>query len=214
MPDDASRSISYTGPSMNPTLKTPDILQVVAYQGKKIHRGDVIVFRPPGSNHMVVHRVISVDAEGVRTRGDHNSNLDPWVLSPDRIVGRVVRAQWGNRRRLIQGGLRGRLSSIRVKTIHIIDSKMSSLLYPIYHRLAQTGLLRRWLLFRMRTRVLCFERSTGTELQLLLGRRVIGRLPPGRNEWVIWRPFRLFVDETSLPRGEPDHSGSSEPRRL
>jgi len=65
---------------MNPTLKAPDLLQVVPYQGKEIHRGDVIVFRPPGSKGMVVHRVISVDAQGVRTRGDKNSELDLWIL--------------------------------------------------------------------------------------------------------------------------------------
>jgi len=208
MPDDARKSISYLGPSMNPTLKAPDLLQVVPYQGKEIHRGDVIVFRPPGSKGMVVHRVISVDAQGVRTRGDHNTDLDPWVLSPDRIVGRVVGAQWGNWRRSISGGLRGRSYAFGVRIIRMIDSKISPLLHPIYHRLAQTGILRRWLPFGVDTRILCFNRSTGTELQLLLGRRVIGRLLPGRNEWVIRRPFRLLVNEASLPRGEPDHSGS------
>jgi len=157
---------------------------------------------------MVVHRVISVDTQGVRTRGDKNSELDPWILSADRIVGRVVWAQWGKKQRSICGGLRGQLALFRARTIRMIDSKISSLLYPIYHRLAQTGVLRRCSPFKIHMRVLCFDRSTGTELQLLLGQRVIGRLLPGSNQWVIRRPFRLLVNETSLPRGEPDHSGS------
>ena len=200
MHGDASKSIVYVGPSMNPILKAPDRLQVVPYQGKRIRPGDVIVFRPPGSKDMAVHRVISVNAQGVRTRGDKNSDIDSWILSSDCIVGRVVSAQWGNRRRSIYGGLRGRLYSLAVRAICMIDSKISSLLHPIYHRLAQTGALRPWLPARIQTRVLSFDRSTGTELQLLMGRRVIGRLLPGRNEWMIQRPFRLFINEASLPR--------------
>jgi hypothetical protein len=32
-----------------------------------------------------------------------------------------------------------------------------------------------------------------------MGRRVIGRWLPGMSRWHIRRPFRLFVDEASLP---------------
>ena len=200
MPNDSPKSVVYIGPSMNPTLKAPDTLQVVPYQGEKIRPGDVIIFSPPRSDNMVVHRVSSVNAQGIRTRGDKNSGTDPWILSPHRIVGRVVWAQWGNRRRSIYGGLRGRSYSLGIRVTRMIDSKISSLLHPIYHRLAQTGALRPWLPARIQTRVLSFDRSTGTELQLLMGRRVIGRLLPGRNEWMIQRPFRLFINEASLPR--------------
>ena len=122
MHGDASKLVVYIGPSMNPTLKTPDRLQVVPYQGEKIQRGDVIVFRPPGTHNMVVHRVSSVNAQGIRTRGDKNSDIDPGILSPDRIVGRVVSAQWGNRWRPIHGGLRGGLYSLVVRVICVIDS--------------------------------------------------------------------------------------------
>ncbi len=200
MPSDSPKSVVYIGSSMNPTLRAPDRLRLVPCQGKRIRPGDVIVFRPHGSDNMVVHRVISVNAQGIRTRGDGNSGSDRWFLSPDRIVGRVVWAQWGSGWRPIYGGFRGGLYSLAVTAIRMIDSKISSLLHPIYRRLARTGVLRRWLPARMQTRVLSFDRSTGTEFQLLVGRRVIGRLLPGRNQWVIRRPFRLFINEASLPR--------------
>jgi hypothetical protein len=32
-----------------------------------------------------------------------------------------------------------------------------------------------------------------------MGRRVVGRWLPGMTRWYIRRPFRLFVDEESLP---------------
>lgn len=204
----------YRGPSMNPTLRAIDILQVLPYRRERIQPGDVIAFLPPRSEDMVVHRVISASAQGIRTRGDHNIDIDPWVLSPDRIVGRVVSAQRANRWRSIYGGLRGQLYSLGIRPIRMMDLKVSSLLRPIYHRLARAGVLRRWLPARMQTRILSFNRSAGRELQLLMGRRVIGRLLPGRDQWVIQRPFRLFAKETSLLGKNCDDSPSSESMAL
>jgi hypothetical protein len=36
-------------------------------------------------------------------------------------------------------------------------------------------------------------------MQLVLGRRIIGRRPAGAGLWIIRRPFRIFVDEQALP---------------
>jgi hypothetical protein len=36
-------------------------------------------------------------------------------------------------------------------------------------------------------------------MQLVLGRRIIGRRPAGTDAWTIRRPFRIFVDEQVLP---------------
>ncbi|GBD96010.1 peptidase S24-like protein [bacterium BMS3Abin06] len=199
MSGDTCKTIVCVGSSMNPALKASDILHVLPCNGKKIQCGDVIVFPSPESNRMVVHRVISVDATGIRTQGDRSRYIDPWILRPESIVGRVIRAQRGNRQRLIYGGVRGRLYSSGIRAIRMIDLKISSLLHPLYHRLAQTHVLRRWLPAWMQTRVLCFDRPAGTEFHLIMGRRVIGRLMPGRSQWAIQRPFRLFVNEASLP---------------
>ena len=192
--------MNYIGPSMNPTLKSGDGINVIPYGKRKIRIGDVIVFPIPKGYHNVVHRVISIDSQGIRTRGDNNSNIDSWTLSHDGIIGHVFRVQRGNRWRSIHGGLRGLLYSLGIRANRMIDIKISSLLHPAYHWLARTGALRPWLSARMQIRVLYFNRSTGTELQLIMGRRVIGRLLPDRSQWVIRRPFRLFVDEAALPK--------------
>ena len=195
-----ARDMNYMGPSMNPTLKSGDGINVIPYGKKKIRIGDVIVFPSPKGYHNVVHRVVSVDSQGIRTRGDNNSNIDPWTLSHDGIIGHVFRAQQGNRRISIHGGLKGLLYSLGIRATRMIDSNISSLLHPAYHWLSRTGALRPWLSARLQTRVLSFNRPNGTELQLLIGRRVIGRLLPGSSQWVIRRPFRLFVDEAALPK--------------
>ena len=90
--------MNYIGSSMNPTLKPGVRLDVSAYHGQRIRKGDVIVFIPPRGNSKIVHRVTSVHSDGIRTRGDNCNYEDNWVLRRENILGRVVAAQWNNRR--------------------------------------------------------------------------------------------------------------------
>ena len=185
---------------MNPTLKPLDILQVIPYQGQEIQPGDVIVFLPPEGERTVIHRVVGVDWHGIRTRGDNCSSFDPWFLTSDNIIGRVSYVRRGNRRFRMYGGATGRLFALVVRVIRIIDSGMCTPLRPLYHWLVRTGAFRRWLPTRVKIRVFSFDRSGGTELRLFMGQRMVGRLSPGSNHWIIRRPFRLFVNEACLPR--------------
>lgn len=192
-------NVNYTGPSMNPTLRAGDGLCVIPYGDKKIRIGDVVVFRHPEGQDNIVHRVVSVNSRGVRTRGDNNTDIDPWVLRPEDIIGRVVSAQRTHRNVSIHGGAWGRALALVLWTKKHANSTVSRILHPAYHLLARSGLFRKCLPFHRKTRVFSFTRPEGKELQLLLGNRVIGRRLPGRDQWQIARPFRLLLDETSLP---------------
>ena len=194
------KSMNYIGSSMNPTLKPGDRLDTVPYDRQEIRRGDVIVFISPADESKVVHRVVSVDSNGIRTRGDNCNRIDPWVLSPDQIVGRVISVHRRNRRRRIFGGFWGSVFAGTARALYAIDSHTSILLRPFYDRLARSGILRRLVPVSIEPRVISFNHSGGSELQLLMGRWVIGRRLPGMARWHIRRPFRLFVDEDSLPR--------------
>jgi len=197
-----ARTVNYIGPSMNPILKSGDRLRIIPYSGKEVGRGDVIVFLPSGGDSKIIHRVVSVSSRGIRTRGDNSSNVDPWILRHDQILGRIVAAQRGNKRRRIFGGTVGRLLAVTVRAIHGVDSCVSFLLRPAYRKFARAGIFIRLLPAQMRPRVISLNRAADKELQLLMGRRVIGRWLPGKTGWHIRRPFRLFVDEASLP-GNP-----------
>ena len=194
------KSMNYIGSSMNPTLMPGVRLDVSAYHGQKIRKGDVIVFVPPGGDSKIVHRVTSVNSDGIRTRGDNRKHEDDWVLRRENILGRVVATQRNNRRRRILGGPLGRLFALTVRVIRAIDSPLSYLLRPAYSELAKVSIFTRLLPVQMRPRVVSFEQAAGQELQLLMGRRVVGRWLPGMTRWYIRRPFRLFVDEESLPQ--------------
>lgn len=199
MSENHTKPIIYTGPSMNPILKTGDLLGVVSYNGRKVRRGDVIVFLPQGSDHNITHRVISVDSNDIRTRGDNNSDVDSWISHYDNIIGRVVYAQRRNRFLRIYGGLAGRLSAVVFRFFHTTKLYILSLLKPIYHYLVQSGIMIKYTPAWAKTRIISFNRPDGTELQLLMGQRVIGRRLPGMMQWHIKPLYRLFVDIASLP---------------
>jgi len=192
---------------MNPILKSGDRLQIASYGLEEIRVGDVVVFISPEDNSKVVHRVASLNSNGIKTRGDNCDQPDDWVLSPNCILGRVVFAQRGKRRFKVFGGLLGRLSALAARAISAIDFRASPLLRPTYHRLAKKSIFRGRLPDLMKIRVVSFNRHAGTELQLLMGRHVVGRWLPGMTRWHIRRPFRLFVDEAALPENKTEVSG-------
>jgi signal peptidase I len=195
----SSLKLTYMGPSMNPTLKVGDILKVVPYQSSKIRIGDIVVFCPAGEKQQVVHRVVSIVFRGgVKTRGDNNLNIDPDVLTADGIIGRVVSLERGKKVISVCGGNWGYLNAALLWAAKRINLVISKALHPAYHRLARAGIFRNILSPWVKPSILCFKRPAGTEMQLVIGRWVIGRRPAGQNRWRIRRPFRLLVDEALL----------------
>ena len=88
--------------SMQPTLNVGDYLIVHGVDDdSEINAdkefGDIIVFRKPTDpDEFIVHRVIEKtwnEEEGryyFKTKGDNNSSSDPWSITKDDIIGKVV----------------------------------------------------------------------------------------------------------------------------
>lgn len=181
---------------MNPVLKSLDVLHVAECDIRKIRCGDVIAFIPPGAMQKIAHRAVSVKREVITARGDNNLYVDPWPLTSENILGRVIYTKRGTRLLPVQGGLKGQLIAITVKSLRFIDRWISAFLSPCYHYLARTGAFHRLFSNLFRVRILSLNRQTGTESQLLIGHRVIGRRLPGSPQWNIRRPFRIFLNKT------------------
>jgi hypothetical protein len=194
---------AHRGSSMNPTLHESDLLEIVPYGGRVAQVGDVIAVAPPGGDYLVVHRVVRVTAEGVCTRGDNNADEDGWCLGPERVIGQVVAAWRGRRRRQIFGGRAGRLWGYALRGPRILGRAALALLHPVYHALARMGIVRALMPASLRPRVVIFGTGERARLRLLLGRRIVGEYVSRWRRWHFRRPFRLLVDEAVLPKALP-----------
>jgi hypothetical protein len=189
---------AYVGPSMNPTLRAPEMMEIVPYDNRSLRVGDVVFFLPTQVDRPVVHRVARVTPEGISTLGDNNTQEDAFLLQPKDIKGRVVAVWRGPKRREIVGGVQGRLTSRWFRLRRVLDRGVSHLLHPFYHALSRRGSIA-WLLpAPLRPRVVVFQTQGQDRFQLLLGQHIIGRYHEQKRQWQIQRPFRLFVDEQAL----------------
>jgi hypothetical protein len=174
---------------MNPLLKNVDRLFYIPYSKEQLRKGDVIIFNPANTSKMVVHRIISARDSIIRTKGDNNNYSDVESLYPSQIIGRVIYARRGPRKINIYGGMAG-----RIQCMMNISLEFRKMLFrpirPIYNFMAKSGAVR---FLRIRPPVLVFSRPSGIEIQLLVGKRVVGRKPPLGN-WQIKPPFGLFLD--------------------
>jgi len=197
--DDRLRAL-YTGASMSPTLVEPELLQVRPYRGERVRPGDIVCFRSPDGGRTVVHRVVAVEAQGIRTRGDNNERDDEWVSPAADIIGRVTAAQRGTRRRNVPGGWRG-LAALRCARLgHGIRRRTGTVPHKLYDLAAGLGPFDRLLPRALRPRVVRFDARCRVLLKLMMGRQAVGQYDDQRAVWHIRRPFRLFVDERALRR--------------
>ena len=187
------------GESMRPLFRPGDRIRFFPCRAEDVRQGDVIIFTPPGQKERVVHRVVSTGPDGIRTQGDANPYRDAWGLRQEDIVGRAVSVERRGRVIPVAGGIAGRLLAAFIRALRKSDHLASHVLNPCYRGLARSGLFRAFLPPALRPRVITFERDGAREMQLVLGRRIIGRRPAGAGVWIIRRPFRLFVDEQALP---------------
>ena len=209
---------SYVGPSMNPTLREPEIMEIMPYGSTPMRVGDVVIFLPAEADRLVVHRITRVTPAGISTLGDNNTQQDTLLLQPKYIKGQVVAAWRGQKRRKIAGGFLGSLTSRWLRWRRTLNHDLSLLLHPLYQALSHRGLIAWVLPASFRPRVVVFHAQDRDQFQLLLGQRVIGRYDDQRQQWQIQRPFRLLVDERVLPRqqikDQINRQDSAEQQRL
>ena len=192
------RRLVYTGASMNPTLVEPELLHVEPYGERQVRPGDVVCFRSAGDDLTVVHRVVTVGPDGIRTMGDSNPAADVRVLRAAEIIGRVTTAQRGTRRRTVRGGWQGLAAFRLARLFRGMRRRAGSVPQKLYNLAADAGPLDRLLPRSLRPRVVRFEARQRVFLKLLMGRFAVGQYDDRRERWRLSRPLRLFVDEQAL----------------
>lgn len=76
--------------SMEPELKVNALIVIKKVTYEEIEVGDIISFKPNGSNINVCHRVIEQTDQGYITKGDNNNNPDLELVTKDNFSGKLV----------------------------------------------------------------------------------------------------------------------------
>jgi signal peptidase I len=191
--------VAYVGPSMNPTLKEPDLLEVIPYRDRTVRVGDVIFFMHPERDSFVVHRVTRATPQGIFTRGDNNAQHDAWCLQEKDIRGQVVAAWRGSQRRVIAGGGIGQVRLLGLTTYGRFFYQLGAyLMHWVESFLVKPGQLA-WLFpARLQPRVIFFQANNAPIAYLLWKKQIIGRFDPKQNRWIIRFPFRWLTPKKIL----------------
>lgn len=200
----------YYGKSMTPLFSGGDILHILPCECSDLKAGDVIVFSTPSNQTFIAHRIFSIGKEGIKTKGDNSKSPDIWVLNSNNIIGKVSHIQKDNKLRKVYGGLAGRTYYVFNKLFMAVKNISFLALRPVYNGISEKGLCsffslnkssidRRGFRGLLTARLLVVKKNNEKELQLLIGRYLIGRLRNDRNKWEIKRPFRVFINEKTLP---------------
>lgn len=192
------KSYVHVGNSMYPAMRALDEVYVTP-DWSEIITGDIIVFQHDPTDKMIAHRVISVCTDGIRTMGDNNPKPDDLTLRPEMIIGKVTSIRRGKRMISVRGGRQGKLWMTVYRTIKKAMAIAEMILVMPYHLLARSGIFRIWLPANLKYKVIRIEKNENVSLLLSMGGRTIGRYNDRIGTWLIKPPYKLFVDETSLP---------------
>ena len=190
---------AYAGPSMNPTLVEPELIEIAPYGDRPVRVGDMVFFTRPGAQTLIVHRVVRLTAAGIRTRGDHNARDDAELLQAADIHGQVVAAWRGQQRRVIVGGRAGWLWAQRLRVRRLAYDLITRSLRRPYHALAQRGFIRTLAAPWFKPQMIVFSGCGRYTRQLWWGQRLIGSYDAQTRQWRIRHPYRLWVNVAALP---------------
>ena len=204
--------ILYTGPSMNPVLYEQDLLDVIPYGNRNASIGDVICFQSP--DKLVVHRVIGIGSEGVRTQGDNNPTPDPVFLHTGDILGMVVAASRGRVNRNIQGGAHGRMIRVYVrmrKQVLIMSGLLLKTAQPV---LSVSRAVIKRAVPGMNPRVILFATRNLRILRVYIGNHLAGEYDTRKKCWSMMFPFQFVVDKNHLPTVDPPSRPDFQPPQM
>jgi len=193
-------TLVYLGSSMYPTLKELDIIEYAPYQGTSPKRGDIIVIqRHKESEKIIIHRVIKVSPDGIRTQGDNSCFLDLWTLQHSEILGYITNVRRKKRIFRIHRGYFGYLGFLNKRAIARVFIIFRTIANRHFQRFAALKLPARLLSRFLMSRMLIYYRPNRSETQLFLGSRYIGYLQKGKDTWEIKPPYRFIIDPDLVP---------------
>jgi signal peptidase I len=83
--------LQVVGPSMQPAIKVGATVSYEQVPFSELKVGDIIVFKRPGDNALILGRITQVLAEGLQIKGDNNPSPYSYNVTATEYVGKIVR---------------------------------------------------------------------------------------------------------------------------
>lgn len=186
---------------MNPALLQDDILEWVQVSERLPVPGDVIIFDDPaGSGFLIIHRVIRRYPDGSYcTRGDNRLHDDERPVMLIAIRGVVTGGIREERPLKIRRGSAGMMYHLYAQHRKRLLSVLERILSRPYLNLSRLNVMCRIIPLRYRQRLVLIRTPEGYDLQVYLGRHLVGWKGEKDREWIILPPYRLLINCACLP---------------
>ena len=190
---------NYIGPSMQPLFRPGDGIVVdLDVEFSALIAGDIICFpKPDEPTITVVHRIIGFNANGAITRGDNNSEIDPYTIISEMKPQLVVKLKRGSKTIRVANGRIG----MCVHRKNLITRQFRRNLFPIARNLclliANLGVLYRLKLYDNKLTFNTFKRDQREDKLLMLNKRRIGHRDVD-GSWHIRFPWRFFINPNKI----------------
>jgi signal peptidase I len=79
------------GPSMQPTIRVGATVSYEQVPFSELKVDDIIVFKRPADNMLIIARITRILTEELETKGDNNPNPYPYNITATEYVGKIVR---------------------------------------------------------------------------------------------------------------------------
>jgi signal peptidase I len=79
------------GPSMQPTIRVGATVSYEEAAFSELTVDDIIVFKRPGDNALILARITRILAEGLEVKGDNNPSPYPYNITATEYVGKIIR---------------------------------------------------------------------------------------------------------------------------
>ena len=188
----SERIYSMVGNSMNPTLSEPMILETIL--SDRYYLGDVVVFNDR-KKKTIVHRIVKLTETGYITRGDNNLTDDEPIGYHD-ILGKVVASFRGEKRYNVSGNNYGYLLHCYLQIRKRLLLHFIKIFTFCYHLLFGLRILTHLLPQKYKPQIIQYQNE---QAHLVIGKILIGRYDVRHHHWIIFRPWRIFIDERKLP---------------
>jgi signal peptidase I len=100
---------------MFPFIREGDVITIAPLKPSSPRLGDVVAFTPPGTQKLLVHRVIGKKGDSYLIRGDNAPAADGF-LPRGRIIGRVILVERNGKRVYCGMGPEGFLIALLIRT--------------------------------------------------------------------------------------------------